>query len=105
MKRSAMKYFLAGLLAVLFISQAFVIGNNRSLETYPYTILAEYEGFEIRSYAEANFSKVELEGDTYENYASEGFRILAGYIFGDNESGQEIAMTTLGIGIADIGRL
>lgn len=57
-------------------------------------VIKEYDEFEVRRYDSALFSSVVLEDTTYEQTANSGFRVLAGYIFGGNETGQKIAMTS-----------
>lgn len=82
------------LLLILFITQSFVSRSSKKTETHAYTVLKVYEGFEIRKYQPALFSGVKLSGKTYKESSSSGFRILAGYIFGNNEKNEKIAMTT-----------
>ena len=48
--------------------------------------------FEVRRYGARVVAKTEVEGD-WESAGSEGFRRLAGYIFGKNHRKAEIAMT------------
>jgi hypothetical protein len=57
-------------------------------------VLKVYDQFEIRKYESALFSGVKLTGKTYKETSSNGFRILAGYIFGANDKNQKIAMTS-----------
>lgn len=73
---------------------AFVSKKTQETEQQEYEVLKEYEGFEIRRYAPALFSSVKLEGDSYKSVSSQGFRTLAGYIFGGNETEEKIAMTS-----------
>ncbi len=92
-----MKTFLivtAVIFAVLFVSQAFIMSSSTRIEQHPYIVLESFEEFEIRQYAPALFSSVIMNADSYENTASSGFRVLAGYIFGGNEENKRIAMTT-----------
>ena len=49
---------------------------------------------EIRRYPELILAQTEMEAQTYNENSSMGFRRVAGYIFGGNEKGQKIAMTT-----------
>jgi hypothetical protein len=58
------------------------------------TILWEFDQFEIRKYESALFSSVKLTSKGYKESSGSGFRVLAGYIFGDNEKNEKIAMTT-----------
>lgn len=76
------------LLAFLFL--AFVKNN----ETYHYEVLKEYDDFEIRKYDAAVFTSVEMDSGSYSDVSTKGFRILAGYIFGNNEREEKISMTT-----------
>jgi len=58
----------------------------------PYTVTKCYAEFEIRKYSESHLVKVRKPAD-FESGRYAGFRALAGYIFGDNETEQKIAMT------------
>ena len=64
------------------------------IEKHNYTVVKKYDDFEVRDYESALFSSVVLSDSTYENSSNKGFRILAGYIFGGNENGEKIAMTS-----------
>jgi hypothetical protein len=69
------------------------LGSYRGYELPPYTVLAKEKQAEIRQYAPQLMAEVTVEGDR-EEAVSAGFRILAAYIFGDNESAAVVAMTT-----------
>ncbi|MGB1103489.1 MAG: SOUL family heme-binding protein [Crocinitomicaceae bacterium] len=82
-------------LLVLFIgSQIWVKMLGANIETYQYELIEELDGIEIRKYAPATFSFVQLNVDSYNQGSSLGFRKLAGYIFGGNEEQKKIAMTS-----------
>lgn len=57
-----------------------------------YQILQTTEDYELRRYEPYRVAEVEVQGD-FEEVGSEAFRILAGYIFGDNQGEAKIAMT------------
>jgi hypothetical protein len=82
-------------LGILFVISQIVIkrATNRT-EGHQYTVLKEYEDFEIRKYESALFSYTVMQADAYKNVSSTGFRRLAGYIFGGNDKNQKIAMTS-----------
>ncbi|WP_020568142.1 SOUL family heme-binding protein [Neolewinella persica] len=86
------------ILALLFIAfvvvQIFAMNGQRNIETYPYVVEKQYESFEIRSYEASLFTAVELSTGKYDEASRRGFSILAGYIFGGNESKEKIAMTS-----------
>ena len=86
------------LLVVILIAFAFVqlyfINAQRNIETYPYVIIKKHKQFEIRSYESTLFTSVILSTKGYKNSSSKGFSILAGYIFGNNERNEKIAMTS-----------
>jgi hypothetical protein len=82
------------LAVVLAASQLWAHGQVRQTETLPYQVVKAYPDFEVRRYATANFITVTMAGDTYRANSGQGFRTLAGYIFGGNATGQKIAMTT-----------
>ena len=69
------------------------MGTNLSaLEEPKYKVLKTYENFEIRNYDSYLVAEVDIEG-SYNETGNEAFRILAGYIFGDNQSSMKMNMT------------
>lgn len=74
--------------------QASTEKSSNKIEQYAYVVEREIGDVEIRQYEDAVFSSVKLNDSTYANSANQGFRILAGYIFGGNDKGQSIAMTS-----------
>lgn len=68
-------------------------GKYKGYELPPYTVLQKEEMFELRQYAPQLVAEVTVEGER-EKAINQGFRILAAYIFGDNESSGTVAMTT-----------
>jgi hypothetical protein len=84
-----------GIIAVAFIAvQIFALKSQKNIETYSYVVNKEYDQFEVRRYESTLFSSVKLSGTTYKEASSEGFSVLAGYIFGNNERSEKIAMTS-----------
>ncbi|MFZ1665022.1 MAG: heme-binding protein [Flavobacteriales bacterium] len=82
-------------LLVLFVaSQLWAQSQVKGIETYPYRVDKTYAGFEVRTYAKANFIYVTMDAKTYAEGSNKGFRTLAGYIFGGNDREQKIAMTS-----------
>ncbi|WP_246172790.1 SOUL family heme-binding protein [Thermochromatium tepidum] len=57
-----------------------------------YQTLQTTADYELRRYEPYRVAEVEVRGD-FEKVGSEAFRILAGYIFGDNQGGLKIEMT------------
>ena len=88
-------FFVLGILLVIFIIvQIYTMNAQRTIETYPYTVIKKYENFEIRDYEASLFTSVELSTSAYKESSSKGFSILAGYIFGANERKEKISMTS-----------
>lgn len=84
-----------GVILLAFICiQLYFIHLQRNIETYPYVVKKKYQQVEIRSYETTLFTSVRLSTKGYKNSASQGFSILAGYIFGNNERNEKIAMTS-----------
>ncbi len=79
------------LLLVAAVSQIFVSKNTQQTEQHRYKVIKQFDQFEIRKYEAALFSSVKLNKKGYKESSSEGFGILAGYIFGDNETNEKIA--------------
>lgn len=82
------------ILFALFMIQAYTSKSSNDTEQYRYKVLQKLDEVEIRAYESAVFSSVKMASTTYEETASGGFRILAGYIFGGNDKGEKIAMTS-----------
>jgi len=74
--------------------QLYFINAQRNIESYPYVVKKKYKRFEIRNYETTLFTSVKLSTKGYKNSSSKGFSILAGYIFGNNERNEKIAMTS-----------
>jgi len=79
---------------LIVIIQIYISRSTQQTEQHNYTVIKSYDKFEIRQYDSALFSSVKLSKKGYKESSSEGFRILAGYIFGDNDANEKIAMTT-----------
>jgi hypothetical protein len=92
-----MKIFLIALGVILLaftVIQLFAMSSQPKIETYPYQVQKTYDSFEIRSYEARLFTSVKLPMKTYKAASSQGFSILAGYIFGGNDQNEKIAMTS-----------
>ncbi|TVR38291.1 MAG: heme-binding protein [Cryomorphaceae bacterium] len=85
---------LAATLVVFIVAQAFIMKGVSQTEKHAYEVLEQWGEVEVRRYATALFSSVELPDKPYREVSGSGFRVLAGYIFGGNESGEKIAMTS-----------
>ena len=66
--------------------------NAMALEEPEYTVVGQYDDFELRHYPEYLVAEVDVDGD-FDEAGNAAFRILAGYIFGDNQSSEKMAMT------------
>lgn len=62
-------------------------------EQQKYEVVKKYDNFEIRFYPPATLATVYSSANSYRDISGPGFRVLAGYIFGGNESEKKIAMT------------
>jgi hypothetical protein len=91
-----MKTLIIILIVMLVIFSAFQIylAMSDTTETQTYQVIKTEKEYEIRYYPETTMAMIQSTANTYKDLASPGFRKLAGYIFGGNESGQSIAMTT-----------
>jgi hypothetical protein len=84
-----------GVILIAFVLiQLFAFKSQRNIETYAYVVNKKYDTFEIRSYEATLFTSVKLSTKGFKNSSSKGFSILAGYIFGNNERNEKIAMTS-----------
>ena len=67
-------------------------GAVMATEEPKYAVLEKESPFEIRSYAPMIVAEVQVDGDLDEA-SSQGFRLIAAYIFGQNQVSEKIAMT------------
>lgn len=84
-------FLLASILIFIQINSIMAANNT---ETQAYRILKTEKDFEIRFYPPATLATVTSSAKTYKELASPGFRKLANFIFGGNESNKSISMTT-----------
>lgn len=63
-----------------------------ALEEPDFEVLLETEDYEVRRYQHYIVAEVDLDGD-FKAAGNDAFRILAGYIFGNNEPGEKMKMT------------
>jgi len=63
-----------------------------AIEEPKYNVVRQYDGFEVREYAPYLVAEVVVPGPA-EEAGNQGFRILAGYIFGKNKGERKISMT------------
>jgi len=63
-------------------------------EEQKYTVILKDKDFEIRFYPSATVATINSSAKTYKDLSGPGFRKLAGYIFGGNETNTSISMTS-----------
>lgn len=91
-----MKSIIAAIKAIATIA-TFAVGAAcppaQAADEPTWTLVRSYETFEVRDYAPYVVAEVVVPGPADEA-GNQGFRILAGYIFGKNRGERSIAMTT-----------
>ena len=72
----------------------FTLSGNAAMaiEEPVYEVLLETKYYEVRRYQPYIVAEVDVDDD-FKRAGNSAFRVLAGYIFGDNEPQQEMAMT------------
>jgi hypothetical protein len=80
------------IILITLVNSACSVFGSRNEETPRYEVLLAEGDKEIRQYSPYVVAKTEMTGE-YGSSQNDGFRILAGYIFGDNKSKSKIAMT------------
>ena len=80
------------LIILIIISQIYLI--MAKTETQPYQIIKTEKDFEIRLYPSATMATISMNAKSYKELSSPGFRKLASFIFGGNQSNKSIAMTS-----------
>jgi hypothetical protein len=92
-----MKTFNTILAVAIFIAvifQSFTLLSANRTEEQKYTVVLKDKDFEIRYYPSATVATVNSDAKTYNDLSGPGFRKLAGYIFGGNETNTSISMTS-----------
>jgi hypothetical protein len=92
-----MKYaiIIIGVILLIFTAaQAYISNNLAKTEEQAYSVLWKSDRLEARYYPKALMATVKGSQTEYKTSANRHFRVLAGYIFGGNEEGQSIAMTS-----------
>lgn len=83
------------IIIMLFIVQQLLSSNaTRKTETPEYEVLQTMERVEIRKYPGLIMASTKMGPNGYSKESGNGFRTIAGYIFGGNESNQQISMTS-----------
>lgn len=79
-------------LALSFAALTLTGANAMAIEEPRYEVLASTDDYEVRRYDSYIIAETDVEG-TYKTAGNKAFRILAGYIFGDNQAAEKMAMT------------
>jgi hypothetical protein len=82
----------AGAIALLALVHALFGAAAMAIEEPPYEILRTHADFELRRYGPTLVAETRVSGN-FEGVGNQAFRRLAGFIFGDNASGEKIEMT------------
>jgi hypothetical protein len=76
------------------IFTSFTLMSANKTEEQEYTVILKEKDFEIRFYPSATVATINSNAKTYKDLSGSGFRTLAGYIFGGNETNTSISMTS-----------
>jgi hypothetical protein len=79
--------------SVFFVFQIISAMKNSDIETPKYEVVKTYKDFELRQYEAMLLATTNLGPSSYDQKSSEGFRTIASYIFGKNQTNEKIAMT------------
>ena len=82
----------AGTIALLALVHALFGAAAMANEEPSYEILRTHPDFELRRYGPTLVAETRVSGE-FEGVGNQAFRRLAGFIFGDNASGEKIEMT------------
>ena len=85
--------FLLIILILIAIPILLMSFTKARIEKQKYRVVKKDKEFEIRFYPPAIFATTRSAAKSYRELGSSGFRKIAGYIFGNNETSAKIAMT------------
>ena len=80
------------MVALSFAALILTGANAMAIEEPRYEVLASTDDYEVRRYDSYIIAETDVEG-SYKTSGNKAFRILAGYIFGDNQASEKMAMT------------
>jgi hypothetical protein len=90
-----MTYILIGFFSIIIIFLVVMSFRYSNIEMPKYTVLKSYgKNVELRQYPNMIVAKTNVKDKSFDNSGSDGFRSIAGYIFGGNEKSEKIAMTS-----------
>ena len=75
-----------------FLISLLIASTAMATEEPKFSIIEKSEPFELRSYAPQLIAEVKVEGDL-DTASSQGFRLIAAFIFGQNQVSEKISMT------------
>lgn len=75
-----------------FLTSILIASTVMATEEPKFSIIEKSEPFELRSYAPQLIAEVKVEGDL-DAASSQGFRLIAAFIFGQNQVSEKISMT------------
>ena len=81
------------IIAVVGVAALVASFRTGDIETPDYKVVKTNGDVEIREYPKMLVAQTSLPSSSFENAGSNGFRTIAGYIFGGNQGNQKIAMT------------
>lgn len=86
---------ITSILVILFlVFQVYTVMATRKTNEQPYSVIKKEKEFEIRFYPSVPIATMSSSAKSFKALGSEGFRKLAGYIFGANQDNKSIAMTS-----------
>lgn len=77
---------------LVFLTSILIASTAMATEEPQFSIIEKSEPFELRSYAPQLIAEVKVEGDL-DTASSQGFRLIAAFIFGQNQVSEKISMT------------
>ena len=75
-----------------FLTSILIASTVMATEEPKFTVIEKSEPFELRTYAPQLVAEVKVEGDL-DVASSQGFRLIAAFIFGQNQVSEKISMT------------
>ncbi len=88
-------FIIIAVVGVLFLGAQLYLGYSMSkIENQPYNVIKKGKDIEVRFYPSVKIAAFTSSNSSYKSASSNGFRKLAGYIFGGNEKSESIAMTS-----------